>query len=188
MLDSGLPTLVFVIAKFFLDTRPAALVALAAGVAVALLRLTRREPLQQVVSGLIGLAFAAVLAVKLNGGNGTGFFLPGVVISVAYGVAFGVSVLLRRPLTGVLVAAVVGSGPGWREDRALLRAHLVTSLGWTLLYLSKAGVQGYLLAAGYGTTELGIVRLAMGYPLFLGGLGLSALYLRRHGALAAREG
>lgn len=185
LIDSGLPTLVFVIAHLVSGTRVSVLMALAAGLCVAGLRLARHEPLQQVVSGMFGLALAAYLAVRLNGGDGTGFFLPGVVVSGAYALAFAVSVAVRRPLTGVLVAAVAGTGSRWRDDRAVLRAHRVVSLGWVTLYAAKAAVQGYLLATGHGTTELGIVRLAMGYPLLLAGLAVSAAYLRSKGALSA---
>lgn len=185
MIDSGLPTLVFVIAHLFTGTKASVVVALVAGLCVAGLRLARHQSLQQVLGGLFALALAAYLAVRLNGGDGTGFFLPGVVVSGAYAFAIAVSIAVRRPLTGVLVAAVAGTGPGWRTDPVLLRAHQVTSLGWVLLYAAKAIVQGYLLAAGHGTTELGVVRLVMGYPLFLAGLALSAVYLRSKGALAA---
>ena len=109
------------------------------------LRLLRRETPQQAVGGLFGLAVAALLALSLSGGDGSGFFLPGVVFSAAYALAFGVSLLVRRPLVGVLVAALQGGLEGWRDDPPTRRAFAVTTAGWTALYAAKARVQGALL-------------------------------------------
>lgn len=160
------------------SVRPAVAAALATGLAVVALRLVRRETPQQAVSGLFGLVLAAVLAVRFRGGNGSGFFLPTVVFSAAYTLGFLVSVLVRKPLVGVIAAAVQGHGPQWRHDPIRYRAAVVATLAWALLFAAKAGVQGWLLLTGASVTSLGVVKLAMGYPLTIAAVGLTLVHLR----------
>ena len=183
LLDSGLPTLVFIVGNVLGGVKPAVVAAFAAGLLLVALRLVRRETVQQAVGGLFGLAVAAFLALRLNGGDGSGFFLPGVVVSVAYAIAFTGSLVVGRPLVGVLVAALQNGLDGWRDDPLVRRPFAVATAGWAGIYALKAGVQGTLLYAGAGVTELGVVRLAMGYPLFLGGIAVTVVYLRRRKVL-----
>ena len=182
VLDAGLPTLVFVVAFTLTSTRPAALAALASGVLVVGVRLARREPVRQAVSGLLGLAVAVVLAVWTRGGDGTGFFLYGIGVNTVYAAVFAGSVVVRRPLVGVLVAALSGDR-GWHDDPGRLRAFAVVTLGWTALFVLRAGLQAGLLSQGVAV--VGVVRLVMGLPLTVAALAASWWYLTHRGALSA---
>jgi hypothetical protein len=118
LVDSGLPAVVFVFVNSLvgaladrqtgLDAAIAA--AVATGVAVVLLRLVRRETLQQAVSGFLGLAVAVWFARR--SGEARGFFLPGIFINIGYGLVFLVSALIGRPWSGRSTLLWRGWTPG----------------------------------------------------------------------------
>ena len=63
LLDSGLPALVFLIAfNIGKDLQKAATAAVITALVLAILRLAKKDTLQHVVSGLIGVVFCAFLA------------------------------------------------------------------------------------------------------------------------------
>lgn len=159
---SSIPVAVFVLVNLLFAVQPAVIAALAAGVAIAVWRIVRRQPLQPAVSGLLGVGVAAFIAYRT--GEARGFYLPGLIYSAAFGLAFLVSVLVRRPLAGLIWHGINGDGQGWRRDPALLRAYTWASLLWTLVFAARLVVQGLLYNADE-ETWLGVARLAMGYPL-----------------------
>jgi uncharacterized protein DUF3159 len=159
---SSIPVVVFVVANVAFGLQPAVISALVAGVAIAVWRIVRKQPLQPAVSGLLGVGVAAFIAYRT--GEARGFYLPGLLFSGACGLAFLVSMVVRWPLAGVIWHAVNGDGQSWRADPRLLRAYTFATGLWTLVFASRVVVQGWL----YNTDEetwLGIARLAMGYPL-----------------------
>lgn len=166
---STIPVGVFVVSNILLDLQPAIIAALVAGVAVAVWRVVRKQPLQPAVSGLLGVGLAAFIASRT--GEARGFYLPGLIASAAFGLAFLVSVLVRWPLAGVVWHGINGDGHGWRRNPALLRAYTWATLLWTLVFASRVVLQGLLYDANE-ETWLGVARLAMGYPL----TGLALLF------------
>ena len=85
IIDSGLPTMVFITAYIITgqELRPSVIAAIAAGVLIVAWRLIRRQPLQQVGAGMIGLAVSAIFTWKT--GRAENFFLPGLLTNLAYG-------------------------------------------------------------------------------------------------------
>jgi hypothetical protein len=162
VIASTIPVAVFVVANVVFGLQPAVISALAAGVAIAVWRLGRKQALQPAVSGLLGVGVAAFIAYRT--GEARGFYLPGLLFSAVCGLAFLVSMLVRWPLAGVVWHAVNGDGQSWRADRRLLRAYTFATALWTLVFASRVVVQGWLYNADE-ETWLGIARLAMGYPL-----------------------
>ncbi|HEX2301833.1 MAG TPA: DUF3159 domain-containing protein, partial [Pseudonocardiaceae bacterium] len=125
-------------------------------------RLWRREVLQPAVSGVLGVGVCAFIAYRT--GEARGFFLYGIWFSLVAGLAFVLSVVVRRPLVGVLWSALNGSGSGWRFDRRARFGYDVATLVWAVFFLARFGVQQWLYEA-QETTLLGVARLAMGLPL-----------------------
>jgi len=161
---STIPVLVFVVVNLVFDLRTALIAALAAGVAVTVWRLVRREALQPAVSGLFGVGLCAFIAYRT--GDARGFYLPGLIYSGVLGLAFGVSAVVRWPLAGVIWHGINGDGQGWRRNPRLLKAYTYATLLWTLVFAARFVVQGWL----YNTQQddwLGIARLAMGFPLLI---------------------
>jgi hypothetical protein len=162
IIASTIPVAVFVVVNIVSTLQPALIAALASGVAIAIWRIVRKQPLQPAVSGLVGVGVAAFIAYRT--GEARGFYLPGLIYSAVLGLAFLVSVLVRWPLAGVIWHGINGDGQSWRRDPRLLRAYTWASLLWTLVFAARLVVQGLLYNAD-ATTWLGIARLAMGYPL-----------------------
>lgn len=159
---STIPVVVFVVANVLFELRPAVIAALAAGVAVTIFRIARKQPLQPAISGLFGVGIAAFLAYR--SGEARAFYLPGLIYSAVCCLAFLVSAAVRWPLAGVVWHGINGDGQGWRRDPRLLRAYTWATLLWALVFAARVAVQG-LLYRYEEETWLGIARLAMGYPL-----------------------
>jgi hypothetical protein len=159
---SSVPIAVFVVANLLLELQPAIIAAVGAGILVAGWRIVRRQRLQPAVSGLLGVGIAAFIAYRT--GEARGFYLPGLIYSAVFALAFLVSVLVRWPLAGVIWHGINGHGHGWRANPRLLRAYTFATLLWTAVFLARLVVQGLLYNAEQ-ETWLGIARLAMGYPL-----------------------
>jgi hypothetical protein len=178
LLDSGLPTVVFV-TVYALNGRvlgPALLAALVSGALLAVLRLVRREKLVNVVAGFVAVGVAAWFANTT--GQAENFFLPGILINAAYVVAYLVSILVRWPLLGILVGLATGEGMGWRQVPYLLRAYTVASWFWVGLFGLRLAVQ-LPLYLDEQVVALGIARVVMGWPMFLLCLWLSWLVIKK---------
>ena len=137
---------------------------MAAGIVIVIWRLIRREPLMQVAAGFAGLAISAFFAARTdNAGN---IYLPGMLTNLGYGTAFFVSILVTWPLLGIAMGYLTGEGTSWRQDRELRRIYAAASWIWVGLFYGRLIVQTPMYLAG--AVELqGIVKIVMGYPLFL---------------------
>lgn len=177
MVDSGLPSLVFVVVWLVSDRdlRLSLLCAVGTGAGVAVLRLARRQRLQQVVSGFVGVALSAFIADRTH--RASNFFLPGIITNAAYFVAVIVSIAVRKPLVGYL-AALFRDDFDWRNNADHFRRAVRASWVWAAIFAAKLLVQVPLLRADE-TTALGIAKIAMGYPLFIAGGWVTWRMLRR---------
>jgi hypothetical protein len=190
-LDAGIPLALFTVvyAAAGRDLALSLWIAVGSGVALAAIRLLRREPLQNVIAGLVGLGLAAFLAART--GRPEDVFLPGLVINVGYGLAYLVSIIVRWPLLGVFVGIVTGQGMSWRDDPVLLRAYMKASALWVVMFALRLAVQVPLYLAGDDRLGwLAGARLVMSWPLFLLVAYLSWVIIRpayrAHAELLAR--
>ena len=172
LVESGLPSVVFVVAFRFAGTRPAAAVALAVALLIVVERLARRKRVAEALSGVFGV----VLAVALAGGTGEAknYFLPEVVAGVIGSAVLLVSVALGKPLLGVVLGAVAPPFKDWRE-RPLLRRALVHI---TVVAGVWAAIKAMILLGFYLADDVDLlagVKLALGYPV----LGLLVVYYIR---------
>ncbi|HVV29780.1 MAG TPA: DUF3159 domain-containing protein [Mycobacteriales bacterium] len=183
IVDSALPTTAFILAITVGSLRVAAITAVGVAAAILLLRLVRREPIEQACSGLVGVAVAALVAYLLD--RKSGFFLPGLLLNIAYAAAILVSVAARRPFIGYIAAIADTNLSDWRERPLLRRAAVHASLVWAAIFVARLAVQGPLYLADR-TGWLGVARLAMGWPLW-GVAVLSSFWLIRR-AIAREVG
>jgi hypothetical protein len=178
VVDSGLPVVVFVAVNAAAGLRAAIWAAVGAGVVLSVLRLIRKESVQQALSGFFGVLIAAFIAHRT--GEAKGYFLLGIWASFAYATVFLVSILARWPLVGVIWEYVDGRGIGtaWRKDRRLMRVYTLCTVVWVLVFLARGLVQHYLYDQD-ATGWLAVARLAMGYPFTIGAVAVSVLAVRR---------
>jgi hypothetical protein len=166
MIDSGLPAVVFVVV-YMINGRvlqPALIAALTAGVVILVWRLLRHQPLTQVLAGFGGVAISAYVSSRT--GEARDFFLWGLIVNIAYGSAFLISLAVRWPLMGVVVGGITGDATGWRKDTDLRRIYAAATWVWVLVFGGRILVQLPLYLAGW-VGALGTARIIMGWPLFL---------------------
>ena len=178
LIDSGLPTVVFVtvFALAGRELQPALVAALVTGAVLAVVRLIRRDSVQNVVAGFVAVGIAAWLANRT--GQAEDFFVPGLLINVVYGLAYLVSIIVRWPLLGILVGLATGEGMAWRSVPYLVRAYTIASWFWVALFGLRLAVQ-LPLYLSESVVALGVARVAMGWPLFLLCLWLSWLVIKK---------
>ncbi len=173
---SSVPVVVFVLANAFFGLKVGIWSAIGSAVAITVLRVVRKEPLQPAISGFFGVAIAAFIANQT--GSAKGFFLFGIWTSLAYGGVFALSVLLRWPLVGVIWSALNGHGQGWRRDKPSRRAYDIATLTFVAVFAARYVVQKWLYDEDL-TGWLAFARLAMGYPLFAVALAVTVWAVRR---------
>lgn len=176
--DSSLPGLAFVVAYTASgqDLGVAVWSAVGVGVLLFLARLVRRETIQFAVAGLIGVAIAAFIAKQT--GKAENFFLPGLLLNLAYALAYFISIVVRWPLIGVFVGPLVGEGMEWRKDPKLVSLYTRVTWIWVGLFVVRLAVQLPLYLADE-LVALGVAKTAMGFPVFALVIWLSYLIMRK---------
>lgn len=179
-LDASVPPAVFVVG-WLASGRSigwAALAAVAAGAVLGAVRLSRGGRVTAVLASVAAVAAAALVA--LYTGRAEDFFLIQVLSNVASALAWAVSILVRWPLLGVVVGALLGQRTRWRRDPELLRAYGRASWVWVFgQYTLRVLVFGTLWWSGW-VVALGVARLALSWPLIAATVAASAIVLRRN--------
>jgi hypothetical protein len=173
-LISAVPPIVFVAVNAWRGLRDAIIAALVVAGLLVAYRLIRKQPVQQALSGAIGVGVAALIAART--GQARGYFLLGIWGSFAFAVPLVVSLLCRRPAVGLIwefldPTTAEGDEP-WYARRPLLRAYVWSTLVWTVLTLSRGGIQLALYHRN-ATGWLAFARIAMGYPLTIAAFGVT---------------
>ncbi|WP_084705959.1 DUF3159 domain-containing protein [Prauserella rugosa] len=163
LIYSGVPVVVFVIANALFGLMPGIWIAVGSAVAITVLRIVRKEPVQPAISGFLGVAIAAFIAYRT--GEAKGFFLFGIWTSVVYFAVLMGSVLVRWPLAGVVWNALNGTGMDWRKDKPSLRGYDIATLALAAVFAARFVVQRWLYDEDY-TGWLAFAKIAMGYPLW----------------------
>lgn len=161
---ASLPTFAYVIVNAVAGLDAAVVTSVGFSVGLIVLRLSRKQPIQPAVSGLLGVVVAALIAYYT--GSAEDYFLPGIWLSLAMAAMFFVSVLVRRPLVGVMWNLLRSTGPdrSWRTDTVALHAFDVATLAFVVLFSARFVVQQWLYDGGF-SGWLAFARIAMGYPL-----------------------
>ncbi len=180
MVESSLPIVVFVGVYVFTSLQAAIWSAVAAAILIAGYRLVRRDSPRHALTGLLGVAFAALIAAKT--GRAQDFFLPGIITNFVYGLAFAGSAAVGRPLVGYVWSIVTGSYADWRTRPRLLRAFSALSLLWCGVFLVRGGVQLWLYLSEM-TVGLGIARI-LGIAPYAAAFAFTVYYGRK---VVARE-
>ena len=166
LIDSGLPSLVFLIVFNISgkDVNAALYAAVALSILLTLLRLLKRETIQHAFSGLIGVGICALISKRT--GNAADFYLPGLWINAAYGLLYAITNLVKWPILGVILGPILGENFLWRKDPARLNAYIKAGWLWVAMFAARLIVQYPLYKSG-NINLLGTARLLMGYPLFI---------------------
>ena len=177
MAEGAIPTLGFTLTYILSKELELALVVGAALAVVALVvRIVQKQPVQFVVNSMVGIAIAAVFA--LRSGKAEDVFLPGIIYNAAYAALMTVSILVRWPVVGLMIGSVTGDLAGWRNDPGIVK--LCSRLTWLLVLpcAIRVAVQYPLYLAGE-VGWLGATKIALGWPLQIAALSAMAVLLAR---------
>ena len=174
LIDSSIPSTVFVVAYFLADLNTSIVAAVVAGVLVVALRKVRGESLQQAFSGFFGLV-VSVLIVRSTG-TGKTFFLPGILITLGSGLAFALSLLAKRPVIALVLAALDPRYAVWKTHEMLRKACFRATAVWMVSFFIRAAVATTVaLSVGDDASDnltILVVINVVKWPLIVG----SALY------------
>ncbi|MEV5572743.1 DUF3159 domain-containing protein [Spirillospora sp. NPDC052269] len=140
-------------------------------------RVVQRSTPQFVLNSLVGIAIAAFFA--LRSGKAQDAFLPGMLYSGAVSLLMLLSIVSRWPFVGFMIGAANPEDPfGWRKDPAMVR--VCTRLSWLLMLpgVLKLAFQIPLYLADQ-VVALGVAKVVLGWPAYVGALGLALLMLMR---------
>ncbi len=171
-LDASLPAVGFGIGWLAggQDLRWAIAGAVAVGVIVAAWRLLRRHQPRAAVLGLTGVLVGALIAART--GRPEDFFLLQLLSNVVSALIWATSIWLRRPLLGMIVAALLRQGKTWRADPVLRQAYAAASWWWTATFVLRTVVFTVLWASG-AVLGLTIARVVLSWPLVASCIALS---------------
>ncbi len=194
MVEAAVPTIVFTV--LWLSTRELRLaltVSITAAVVLLVVRLVQRSTVQFCLNALfgIGIGWVFVTISAHRGGSADdqalAYFLPGLIYNGAYSAALVLSCLVRWPLIGFMVGSVTGDPTAWHRDRQVVR--LCTQLTWLFAAscVLRVVVQTPIWLAGKSggidpdtaVAALGILKIAMGWPLTLASFGAMLWLLSR---------
>lgn len=194
MIEAAVPTILFTI--FWLSTRElrlALVISLVAAAAMLVARLVQRSTVQFCLNAIfgIGIGWLFVALSARRGGSADdqalAYFLPGIIYNGAYTVVLAMTCLVGWPLVGFMVGSVTGDPTAWHKDRQVVR--LCTLLTWLLTVpcLLRVVVQAPIWFAakadaidpGSAVAALGILKIAMGWPLQLAALAAMVWVLSR---------
>ncbi|WP_396287635.1 DUF3159 domain-containing protein [Amycolatopsis sp. PS_44_ISF1] len=173
---SSLPVIVFVLVNSIFGLTAAIWGSIGSAVAITVLRLVRKEPLQPAISGFFGVAIAAFIAFRT--GSAKGFFLFGIWASLIYCAVFVISIVVRWPLAGLVWNALNGTGQAWRKDKYSRYGYDIATFVMALIFAARFVVQRWLYQSDY-TGWLAFAKIAMGYPLYALGLLVVVWAVRR---------
>lgn len=156
MVHSAVPVLVFVIANQAGGLMPAIWSSIAVAMLIMVWRLVRKDPIQPAVSGLLGVAMFAGVAYWM--GAARGFFLAGIWYNLVFAGVMLLSILVRRPLVGVLWSAANDTGFAWLRNRAAMLRYDLASGAFFLLFAAKYLAQRFFYDADQ-VNALGAVKI-----------------------------
>jgi Protein of unknown function (DUF3159) len=186
LLESSIPIAVFVLVNIVWGLYPAIAGSVLTAVAIAAVRLARRQPVRHAINGLLGIAVGAFLAYR--SGDAKDFYLPGILLAFGQAAVLLGSVAVGKPLVGYVWAIIAAGGKhDWLANGRLYRTFQWLTVAWAVSLMIRGGVQGLLFLADLDNL-LGVARIGPSWPMYIGMVGLTVWAVRRatrHRAAAA---
>ena len=165
LIDSGIPSIIFLVVLNITDHLHTALFAsVAVSALLTIIRLARRDTIQHALSGFIGVLICAWFANRT--GNASDVYLPKLLTNLGYGTVYLIANLVGWPILGLMLGPILGENLTWRNHPERKRAYIMASWLWVAMFFTRIAVQYPIYRSG-NVNLLGTVNLAMGYPLFI---------------------
>lgn len=163
LIQSSVPSAVFVLTQDVFGLRTGVAAALGVGVAVGITRAVRRQPLRPIIGGFVGLAVSSGIAWRT--GSARDYFVPDIWFSLACAGVLTISILIGRPLVGVAWSALNGDSADWRHDRTSRRGYQIATGVFAVMYAIRFGVQHWLYDR-QNTGLMFVAKIVVNYPLW----------------------
>lgn len=175
IVESIAPGLVFLVMFTITgELAPSVLAPVAVAVIALIVRLFQRLPVLPAVSGGLGIAASAGLA--LWTGRAADNFVGGFIINAISLTVFAGSLVIRKPFVGVLAQALAPK-VAWMTDARPRRAVTIATIAWAVFFSTRLAVQLPLYFANL-TAALAATKLIMGLPMYAGMVWVTWMLLR----------
>jgi intracellular septation protein A len=147
LIDSGAPSILFLIVFNVADNLKTALYAAVATSAIlTIIRLFKKDTIQHVISGFIGVAFCAYLANRT--GNANDFFLPKFLTNLVYGTVYLIANVAGWPILGLVLGPILGENLLWRKNPERKKAYIRAGWLWIAMFYVRLLVQVPIYLSG----------------------------------------
>jgi len=177
LLDSGLPSIVFLIAfNVAHSVKVAAGAAILLSLIFAVIRLVERDTIQHALSGIFGVAICAAFAMYSH--SASGFYLPSIIKNAIFLALYVVGNLANFPIIGLTLGPILGENMEWRKNPPRLAVYKKVGWLWAGMFAIRIAIQLPLYLAKQ-VNLLGTANIFLGYPLYLVVIWLTWQSLRR---------
>lgn len=177
LIDSGIPSIIFLVTFNVADNLHTALIAsIATSALFTVIRLIKRDTLQHALSGFVGVLICAWFANRT--GNASDLYIPKLLTNLGYGTVYLIANLAGWPVLGLMLGPILGENLLWRNHPERKRVYIQAGWLWVGMFFSRLAVQYPIYRSG-NINLLGTVNLAMGYPFFLATAYGTWLIIRR---------
>jgi hypothetical protein len=174
--ESVAPGVVFVVVYVIHPTLwPALIASLGLAVVIAVVRLFQRSSIMGAVSGLGGIVIGAIWAATT--GKPENVYAWGLWVNAGWALGTALTLAIRYPLVGAIVAFLTNRWDTFRKDKAFMRRADGATWLWLGMFLARLGVQ-LPLYFNADVALLGTFKLVMGVPLFAAVLWVTWLMMR----------
>lgn len=185
LIEALLPGVVFLIV--YTVTRelvPSVVVPVVIAVGFVGARLIAKANPMGALAGVVGIALSAGMA--LLTGRAEDNFVLGFVVNGVSILVLAISLILRRPLIGLIVGLLSQELAEWTRERNRVRVATVATLLWIGVFALRLAVQLPLYLAEL-TQALAATKLLMGVPLYAAALWVTWLLVRAVTAAQAQR-
>ena len=164
IIESLAPTALYM--TVFVATRDAKTAAIGALALVAVLiaaRLVQRQSVAPAVGGALVVGIGALTALRT--GNGSDFYILGILTNAAWALGLSVALALGYPFVGYIAAAIDQRVAMWKQVPPARALYVRATALYIGLFVAKVAVQAPLFFLDL-TDALGVAKLVMGLPLF----------------------
>ena len=195
MAEAAVPTILFTVMWLTArDLNLALTVSIGSALVLLAVRLVQRSTVQFVVNALFGIGLGWYFVHRSAAAGGSeqeqalAYFLPGLLYNGGYAVILAFTCLIGWPLVGFMVGSITGDPTAWHADRQIVK--LCSRLTWLLVApcVLRVAIQAPIWLAGHsGSMDpdaavalLGVLKIALGWPLQLAALGSMVWLLSRN--------
>jgi len=177
LIESVLPSFVFLVV--FLITKDvwlSSVIPFGVAVVFIIVRAATKKPVSPAITGAVGVGITALIAVTT--GRAENNFILGIWLNVGYLVAMVVSIIVRRPLIGVIVGLLLSEqASNWRDTPRERRMLTLLTWIWAGMFALRLVVEVPLYLAA-NAAALAVAKLILGVPLYAVVLWITWLIVR----------